>query len=554
MLNHLVIKNYALISGVDLDFTPGLTIVTGETGAGKSIMLGALSLLTGARADVKAISDRDSKAVVEAEFTCLPPHISDVIAAEGIESDPSMLILRREITPSGRSRAFVNDTPVTLSSLSKIASHLIDIHTQHSNVVLLQPEMQLRLLDSYAGNEALVAEYHSLFQSYVDVRRAIKRIRTQIEREAEKKDFIAFQLEQLAKLNPKQGELAQIEREFDMLSDADEIRDKLGEVYSLLEASEGSAVSAVSSSAELLDDAQLNFTGEEEGAALAARLREVAVEIKDIAETVESFLDKVHADPARLARLSARMNRLYEAQKHFKVVDEDGLVELYRSLQERMDSISGGDVRLDELEKEARTIARSLKREAARLSESRREAAPKLAEAIRETARPLGLPNIRFEIELRDVKPGPEGQESVDFLCSFNKNNQLQPVASVASGGEIARVMLSLKAVMAASASLPTVIFDEIDTGVSGEIADRMGSMMAEMGERMQVMTITHLPQVAAKGGSHFKVYKRDEENRTVTHVKRLGREEREREIAGMLSGSVINDAAIDAARALLVN
>lgn len=552
MLQHLDIKNYALIDHVELDFTPGLTIVTGETGAGKSIMMGALSLLTGSRADSKAIADGDRKAVVEAEFSNVAGELEHVFAANALDWTPGSVILRREISTSGRSRAFVNDTPVGVAVLAEIASYLIDIHSQNSNIQLSLPGRQLDTLDQYASCYALLDDYKQCFSDFVKARREIATLKENIKNAAQNRDFIAFQLEQLDKLKPKPGELETVEREFELLSEADDIREKLSEAYARLQESDYSALNSISASAQLLESSGLNITGEEEGVALAQRLHTLEIDLKDIAETVSDYLDTVHADPSKLSKLSSRMNQLYEAQKHFKVKSHEELVELHESLKRKLLTLDAGDDNLAELEANARQLARQLKQKADLLSAARAEAAPKFAEAVVEAARPLGLPNLQLEVEMRHGKLTSEGQESVEFLCSFNKNRPMQPIASVASGGEIARVMLALKSVMASKAGLSTVVFDEIDTGVSGEIASHMGHMMHRLGERMQVLAITHLPQVAACGDSHFKVYKSDEEQKTVTHVRRLSQREREQEIAAMLSGSEVNKAALSNARSLI--
>ncbi len=551
MLKRLSISNYALIDSVELTFGDGLTIITGETGSGKSIMLGALSMLTGTRADVKSLSEGGRKAVVEAEFGNCGDDTLRILEQADVEPQGRDVILRREILPSGRSRAFVNDTPVTLPILAEVAAGLIDIHTQHSNTLLSQPQVQLGLVDAFADNGDLLDDYRKTFSEFVAVRGKVKKLKEKIEEERRNRDFVAFQLEQLDKINPKKGELARVEREYDILSDADEIGEKLSSVYNLLEVSERSAVSSVEVASSLLDGISLDELPEEEDS-LSERLRTVAVEIRDIAETVSGWMEKVHSDPARLARLSARMNLLYDSIKRFKVVDEDALVDMHESLRNRLGMIDGGDDSLAELEKRGRSLAADLKKKAEMLSETRRNGAEVLSERLLEAAVPLGLPNLQFEARLVPGKLGHDGQESVEFFCTFNRSRELQPMSRIASGGELARIMLALKSVMASAVNLPTVIFDEIDTGVSGEIADRMGTMMKKMGRNMQVMAVTHLPQVASKGDAHFKVFKTDRDDKTVTGVTELGSQERERELAAMMSGSDINKAALENARALL--
>lgn len=551
MLGRLTISNYALIDSVELTFGDGLTIITGETGSGKSIMLGALSLLTGVRADVKSLSESGRKAVVEAEFRNVSLEVAAALRRLDIECVSDEVILRREILPSGRSRAFVNDTPVTLPALSEIAGMLIDIHTQHSNILLSQPQMQLSLVDSFAGDAEILEDYRTTYAEFVTLRARVRKMKNKLDEERQNREFVAFQLEQLDKVNPKRGELAVVEREYDLLSDAEENGERLSGAYRLLDVGEGSAVAMVEEAMSLLDGIDIDEPVEGEPT-VTERLHTVAVELRDIAETVGDWAERVHSDPSRLARLSSRMNLLYETIKRFRVADEEALVELHDELRERLGMIDGGDDSLDALEKRGRHLAQELKVKASRLSEARRKGAALLSDEILEAAMPLGLPNLRFEARLEEGKLGHDGQESVEFYCSFNRNRELQPLSKIASGGELARIMLALKSVMARAENLPTVIFDEIDTGVSGEIADRMGGMMKDMGGSMQVMAVTHLPQVAAKGRAHFKVFKTDSGDKTVTGVRCLSETERERELAAMMSGSDINRAALQNARALL--
>ena len=551
MLGRLTISNYALIDSVELTFGDGLTIITGETGSGKSIMLGALSLLTGVRADVKSLSESGRKAVVEAEFRNVSPEVAAALRRLDIECVSDEVILRREILPSGRSRAFVNDTPVTLPALSEIAGMLIDIHTQHSNILLSQPQMQLSLVDSFAGDAEILEDYRTTYAEFVTLRARVRKMKNKLDEERQNREFVAFQLEQLDKVNPKRGEPAVEEREYDLLSDAEENGERLSGAYRLLDVGEGSAVAMVEEAMSLLDGIDIDEPVEGEPT-VTERLHTVAVELRDIAETVGDWAERVHSDPSRLARLSSRMNLLYETIKRFRVADEEALVALHDELRERLGMIDGGDDSLDALEKRGRHLAQELKVKASRLSEARRKGAALLSDEILEAAMPLGLPNLRFDARLEEGKLGHDGQESVEFYCSFNRNRELQPLSKIASGGELARIMLALKSVMARAENLPTVIFDEIDTGVSGEIADRMGGMMKDMGGSMQVMAVTHLPQVAAKGRAHFKVFKTDSGDKTVTGVRCLSETERERELAAMMSGSDINRAALQNARALL--
>lgn len=554
MLETLIIKNYALIDDVSLRFSPGFTIITGETGAGKSIMLGALSLLLGERADNKAISDRSRKSVIEASFSNPDPELESVFEEQSLDWNPDEILVRREISPSGRSRAFVNDSPVTLPVLASVTGNLVDIHSQHSNILLSQSSSHLAIVDAFCGNGQLLSEYRSDFGRYVTLRAKIRKIKQRIEKNRENRDFIAFQLEQLNKIAPKEGELKQVEQEFDMLSDADQIREDLGAAFNLLDGSDNAVMGELSEAISYLLKVNLSLFDDSDGDELMKRLDNVRIELKDISETVRDYLDRVDSDPGRLAKVTARMNLLYDAIKHFKVADDDALVELHRELGNKLNAIDFGDDDVAQLEQEARLLARELKAKADSLTELRTNGALDFAKRLVETAMPLGLPNLRFCVEITQGKLTADGQDNVEFVCSFNKNHPMQPIARVASGGETARLMLSIKSIMAKCMHLPTVIFDEVDTGVSGEIADKMGAMMRGMGGDMQVIAITHLPQVAAKGNSHFKVYKTDEEEKTVSRVKVLNESERVDELAAMLSGTEVNEAARMNARSLLQN
>ena len=561
MLKTLRITNYALIDRLELEFGPGLTIITGETGAGKSIMLGALSLLLGGRADTRVIGDSSRKSEVEAIFVDVDPELRPVFDERGIEwvdadsdgRDGNEVIIRREISASGRSKVYINDRSVTLLTLSLVASRLIDIHSQHANAKLSDPAEQLRVVDLLSDNKAQLAEYRKEFAAYVDIRRRLKALREEMSKSAENADFMKFQLEQLDKLKPRRGELVETERRFEVLSDADEIRDRLRTMGAMLGTGDSGALTLISEAGAEAGQVDFSLFGKEaENADIPRRLASLSVELKDIYETVCDMAEEVDSDPAGLARLSARMNSYYEAVKNFRVKEADELVDLRDELRRKLSDIGGEGTELPQLEELSRLAARRLKRVAAALTESRTVGAERLSRLITETARPLGLSNLTFQARLSTAKLGPAGQDYMEFLCSFNKNGRMQPLADVASGGEVSRMMLSLKAILAGKMNLPTIIFDEVDTGVSGEIADKMGAMMRDMGVDMQVLVITHLPQVAAKGNAHFKVFKHDDESRTFTNVKRLSDDERVREIASMLSGSEVTGSALAAARDLM--
>lgn len=562
MLKNLTIRNYALIENLELEFGPGLTIITGETGAGKSIMLGALGLVMGGRADTRVISDGGDKSVVTALFTDIDPELRQIFDERGIDwiedaDGRPELTVRRELTASGRSKVYVNDSPVTLQTLSAIVPRLIDIHSQHANAKINDPAERLRIIDSLAGNSELLADYRMVFNEYVELRRAIKARRERMAATAKNIEFLRFQLEQLDRLAPKRGELKEIERRFEVLSDADEIKERLYALASILGDSDrgvqsllGEAVSA----ADKIDFRLLGMKSEDADgvSGIVERLRALIIEAKDIYETVDDLNSSVDTDPAALAKLSARMNLYYETVKRFRVREADDLVALHEDVRRQVADVTLGDSELPEMESEARRVAHELKLKADELTETRVRCAAEFSRLLCETARPLGLANIKFTAEVGPRKLSASGQDEVEFLCSFNKNGTPKPIGDIASGGEISRMMLSLKSILAGHINLPTIIFDEVDTGVSGEIADKMGDMMHAVSHDMQVIVITHLPQVAAKGDAHFKVYKTDADTRTVTHVRQLTVDDRIRELAAMISGSEVSEAALSAARTLL--
>ena len=552
MIEKLTIDNYALIDKSIIDFHKGFTVITGETGAGKSIMLDALSLLMGARADSKAMGNKERKMVVEAIFSSPDPSIEKICDENGIEWDPSELILRREISTSGKSRGFVNDTPVNLAILASISESLLDIHSQHSNSLLNKPLEQLAIIDAFGGTQPLLDNYRNTFKQYVSLRNKIKKIKEAIAKGKENKEFITFRLEQLDKLKPRRGELAVLEKESELLGDAEKIKTDLTEAHSLIGGSSNSALRLLQSASAVLDIIDFDLLDQNGNDNLGERVNSIKIELRDIADTLEAYAERIDLDPSRFEKVQNRIESLYEVMKRFKVKDEEELVCLHEQLKEELASISGDKNDLPDLELKLKDLAKTLKEEADLLTEARIKSAEKFSETIIEKIKPLGLPNVKFRIDIQKGKMSNEGQDIVTFLCSFNKNHPMQPISEIASGGEIARVMLGIKSVMAETMNLPTIIFDEIDTGVSGEIAHKMGKLMREMSKTIQVMAVTHLPQVAASGNSHLKVYKADEEEKTISHIKSLTEEERVKEIAGMLSGTSINDIALENARILL--
>lgn len=554
MLRQLNISNYALIDSVETEFGPGFSVITGETGAGKSIMLGALSLLLGGRADSGAVRSKERKTVIEAIFSDPPVSLAGTVAEAGCEWNAGELIVRREISPNGRSRSFVNDSPVTLQTLARITPSLIDIHSQHHNLLLLDHSHQLGIIDAMAGNARLLADYKESFARYVRLRQQLEHLRRDQARNRENREFMLFQLEQLDKLKPRKGELAELEREFELFSDAGEIKERLAEAAGMTGGFERSAAAMLGEARASLGRVDLSLFEGDETPGIRQRLESVYIEVKDISETLAGFASRIEDDPARLSKISERMDRIYEALKRFKVADDDALADFHTRLRKDVAGIDGDNSDISRIEEELHRLAPELKEKALALSESRIKAADEFSELLTGKAMPLGLPNLKFSAMVSKGKLTADGMDSVSFLCRFNKNQELMPLEKAASGGEMARLMLCLKEIMSARLRQPTVIFDEIDTGVSGEIADRMGRMMRSMGAGAQVIAITHLPQVASKGLRHYRVFKTDDETATRTEIRMLDEAGRETELAKMLSGDRIDTAAMENARSLLAS
>lgn len=551
MLKKLIIDNYALIDQAVINFNEGFTVITGETGSGKSIMLDALALLMGSRADSKAIGNKERKMVVEAVFSDPPLPLEKIFEEKGLDWDKKELIIRREISPTGKSRGFINDTPVNITILSEITSYLLDIHSQHKNSLINKSQEQLVIIDNFGKSEKIKKEYQDIFKEYIALRNKIKSIKEDIVRGKENKDFVTFRLEQLDKIKPHKGELLRLERELELLGDADRIKNGLKEAQQRL-GGNNSVIKLLQEASSIIKGIDISLLNAQADEDLGDRLDNLKVEIRDISDTLESYSEKIEADPDRYEKVHKRIELLYEIMKRFKVRNEDELVDLHESLKRELKAINTDKTDITQLENKLKELAVSLKATAEELSDIRKKSSEVFSEKIISELKPLGLPNIKFQIDIQKGKLSHEGQDTITFNCSFNKNHPLQPVAEIASGGEIARVMLGIKDIMAEKMSLPTIIFDEIDTGVSGEIAHKMGKMMKNMSKNIQVIAVTHLPQVASNGTNHLKVFKADDKEKTISHIKQLTSEERIQEIAGMLSGSSINDIALENARILL--
>jgi len=545
MLKKLYISNYALIDNLEIALLPGLTIITGETGAGKSILLGALSLLLGARSDAKRGSDAARKVVVEGIFEAGGYGLRSLLEEQGIDWEDE-LILRREISPAGRSRAFINDTPVPVAMLSQVASRLVDIHSQHRNLLIGNRSFQLSVLDALADNLPMRQAYAVCFKEYVEQRRCLNTLKEQISRTRENEEFIRFRLEQLRKLKPRAGEQAELERRQEILADSASISEALAFSCASLSEGDDSVLARLNSiRGRLQSISPAVFAQEGDAPTVPLRLESAIIELSDMAETLAVYLDNVDTDPALLDKVESRLSALYDAQRRFGVADEQGLVSLREQLEAQYAGMEESEADIPEMERRLKEKGRELQRRAADLTESRRQAADVFAKRLIESAAPLGMHNLKFTVMLSAGKLTSDGRDEPSFLCAFNKNQPLLPVEKIASGGEISRLMLCLKAIVASRISLPTIIFDEVDTGVSGDIASRMASLMKQISADIQVIAITHLPQIAACGDTHFMVYKEDTEQATHTRIRLLEGDDRVRETARMLSGDTIDDAAL---------
>lgn len=556
MIKSLHISNYALIDELDIDFDSGFNIITGETGAGKSIILGALSLLLGERADARVVRDPSRKSVTEAIYDISNgPLVKELLRANKLDADSDECILRREIVPGGRSRAFVNDTPVTLPVLRDIAVHLVDIHSQHQNLLLASPEYQLNIIDNLADTADLLQEYRSAYAAYRQTLKQYTDTRELIRRNENDAEYLQYQYNQLAQLDIQPGEHTALEQEREILANVNEIKNDLGAAIDPLVNASDNALFLMRQAVQALEELSASIGHSSDSIdfhSLAERLESARIEVSDITDSLVDYDLAIAADPARLDEIEQRLSMLYSLELKHHVDDSDGLIELQRRLGEQLEALENSDNVLARLEKAAKKAKKNAMTLAAQISDKRHAAAAEFADVLRRTAAPLGMLNLRCEISLTRGKLTPEGFDQIQFLFAFNKNQALMPVGNTASGGEISRLMLAIKTIIAEKIHLPSIIFDEVDTGVSGDIAARMASMMSAISRTIQVITITHLPGVAAAGTTHFKVFKEDDENATTTRITRLSRSEREAELALMISGNPADPAALANARALL--
>ena len=550
MLQSIFIQNYALIDKLDITFESGFSVITGETGAGKSIILGAIGLLLGQRADVKAIRKGANKCIVEAKFNISSYGMEEFFHINDIEYDSEECIIRREVSINGKSRAFINDTPASLTQMKTLGEKLIDVHSQHQNLLINKEGFQLNILDILAQDYNELADYQAEYGKYKNVCKELEECIKKAEETRREEDYIRFQLQQLEEAELKEDEVSSLEQEAETLTHAEDIKEGLYRAAYKTGGDEG-CVTLIKESINSLQSISKVYPPAEEW---RERLESCYIEMKDIAQDLENAQDEVEFNPSRMDFVNSRLNMIYALMQKHHVKTDNELIEIAEGYRQQLDMISSSDERIAELEKQKDRLYNSVLAKAAILTKLRKESAEKIEEQMETLLIPLGMPNVRFAVEMSSRKePDLNGMDGVNFLFSANKNGTLQNVASIASGGEIARVMLSLKAMIAGAVKLPTIIFDEIDTGVSGSIAEKMAFIMQDMGrQNRQVLSITHLPQIAARGKVHYKVYKEDDDTSTNSHIRRLTDEERIDEIANMLSGSTMTEAARNNARVLL--
>lgn len=553
MLQHLHISNYVLIRELSIDFAAGYSVITGETGAGKSIILGALGLLCGGRADSRAVKDGERKCVVEAEFSLDGDSMKDIFRKHDIDYDEGLCIVRREVGVNGKSRAFVNDTPTTLTALREIASGLFDIHSQHRNLLLGEENFLLDTLDVMGSDTGLPTRYKAAFHAWKEADNALRALQAQAKMGKEEEDYLRFQLQQLDEANLQSGEQEELEDLQETLEHAEEIKQALFAAQQAIHGQdELSPLQSLRNGASLLQGIALVFAQAQE---LAERLESARIELDDIADEAERMADRIAFDPERLVETSERLSTIYNLEKRHSAKDIDELLHIADDLRKRLGKVEHIDADITAMQEETERLRQERDSIASKLTESRTQAAEKLQEALTERIASLGMPNatVLFSLAGRET-PDPSGADTVTLLFSANKNVSPVDVSDVASGGEVSRLMLSLKSILAQHRSLPTIIFDEIDTGVSGTMAEKMAHAMRLMSERTQVICITHLPQIAAMGDAHYKVYKEEDEQAVSSHIVRLTEGERVEEIAGMLSGEERTQAAIENAKELLKN
>ena len=550
MLQSLFIRNFVLIDELHIRFDEGFSVVTGETGAGKSIILGALGLVLGQRADSKSIQSGADKCVVEAVFDVSAYQLEDFFLSHDLEYDAKNCILRRELMSSGKSRAFINDTPAPLSVVKALGDRLIDVHSQHQNLLLADTQFQMNVVDIMAKTESLLVAYRREYDRYQSVVRQLEELEALAAKSRQDEDYLRFQVEELRAAQLTAGEQEELEAELETLSHTEEIKSALYKVTDNLIGEERGVVQQLKGALHDVEALEAYFPKAKD---FADRLRSAWTDMADLASETDVLKEDVEFDPNRLEWVNERLNTIYSLQQKHRVPSVEELLAIQQQLTTQLSAIDLFDEQMETLTKQRETIYEALMVQAGALTARRHEAATEIEQQLVDRMVLLGIPNTRFGIELwPKEKLSADGMDEVRFLFSANKNEALKPVAQTASGGEISRLMLCIKAMIAGFAALPAIIFDEIDTGVSGEIADKMADIMQDLGQKMQVITITHLPQIAAKGRAHYFVYKEDTAERTLTRIRLLTTGERVNEVARMLSGASLTDAAVANAKALL--
>lgn len=553
MLKKLDIRNFTLIDHLEMALYPGFSVITGETGAGKSIVIGAIGLLLGNRADAKQVKRGCDKCIIEATFDLSIYHsdvLKDFFEDNDLDYEPEECLLRREVNANGKSRAFINDTPVTLALMRELGEQLIDVHSQHQNLLLSKEDFQLNVVDIIARDRQQLADYRAAFAEYRSAQRSLEELREQIATSRDNEDFLRFQQKELSEANLASGEQEQLEQEAELMSHAEDIKRALHEAdYGLSGDDTGIVNLTRSIAAQLRSVADVYPEAQE----LAERLESCFVELKDISQEIASKVDDVEYDPQRFNLITQRLDTIYTLQQKFHVQTVDELLDRLNAINAQLDNIDNSDEELQELERSVEKLHAVCVEKAAVLTDMRRKSATVVEQELSKLLVPLGIPKVRFKVEVSPADLSTNGADKVMFLFSANSSTDMQPVSQVASGGEIARVMLSLKAMISKAIGLPTIIFDEIDTGVSGRVAEQMAHIMRDMGKaNRQVICITHLPQIAAAGSTHYKVAKQETEQGTVSTMTQLSDEQRITEIAQMLSGSDVSQAAVDNAKSLL--
>ncbi|MDR1811171.1 MAG: DNA repair protein RecN [Prevotella sp.] len=550
MLKSLFVKNYALINHLEIDFNPGFSVITGETGAGKSIIIGALSLILGQRADIKAIKDGEAKCVVEGTFDVSAYDLKAFCEENSIDYDPQTYILRREILATGKSRAFINDTPVSLNELKLLGEQLIDIHSQHKNLLLGDNRFQMQVVDILAGTRSELKAYQETYKACKSAQKALSALLELSQKSKADEDYLRFQFNALSDAKLTDGEQEALEQEQEILVHAEEIKSALYGIYNSLSGDERNLVQQLK---ENLTAARSLLKIYPAAESIAQRLECAYLDLKDLSPDIEHAAENIEYDPERLTFIGERLDLIYGLQQKHRVSSIAELLDIFRELGLKIEALESFDEQIENLQKTAAQKETEMLALADDLSAKRKEAVKSIEEQLIAKVSALGMPNVRFECEIMPKEPDSSGIDNLRFLFSANRNTPLLPISDVASGGEISRVMLCLKSMIAGATALPSIIFDEIDTGVSGDIADKMGQIMQAFGRQMQVIAITHLPQIAARGITHYFVYKTDNEDGAITRLKQLTAEERIRELAQMLSGSEITEAAIQNAKAMLM-